>query len=392
MGDLSAQQETALKQFKIQIEDVWKPEYTDHFLLRWLRARDFDVAKAEDLLRGNIKWRYEKGVDSILKTYKPPKVLQQYFPGGLFNYDKTGSPVWILPFGNGDFRGMLQCVSKDEIGMLIVYTLEMIAEERKKQSKKLGKEVETMMILFDYENFSMRQVYSLQVIDLIRSCAALYEQHYPETLKRAFIFNTPGFFPIFWKIIRPFLSERTANKVQILTKGDEWKSVLLEHIDGSQLPAHWGGTVVNAAGDPRCSDKILAGGIVPEKMYRKHGRRLSEESSSTVCTLDSGKVLEVPVEVTVAHSVLDWKFQTSNGDIGFGLFFCTGADKTKLREVVPLSRIACDHVPETGQLKVAEAGTYLFKFDNSFSWVTKKKFSYVVQVRSPTDVPSSSTS
>lgn len=35
------------------------------------------------------------------------QVLERYFPGGVFNYDREGNPVWIMPYGDGDFRGKL---------------------------------------------------------------------------------------------------------------------------------------------------------------------------------------------------------------------------------------------------------------------------------------------
>ncbi len=52
VGDLSPQQEAALQQFKAVLQDIQnKPEDTDHYYLRWLRARRFDVHKAELMFR-----------------------------------------------------------------------------------------------------------------------------------------------------------------------------------------------------------------------------------------------------------------------------------------------------------------------------------------------------
>lgn len=38
-------------QFRTAIEDTLRPEFDDYFLLRWLRARKFDVVAAELMLR-----------------------------------------------------------------------------------------------------------------------------------------------------------------------------------------------------------------------------------------------------------------------------------------------------------------------------------------------------
>lgn len=56
VGDLSPQQEAALQQFKVALQDIPnKPDDTDYYYLRWLRARKFDVEKAELMFRNVSK-------------------------------------------------------------------------------------------------------------------------------------------------------------------------------------------------------------------------------------------------------------------------------------------------------------------------------------------------
>lgn len=51
-GDLSSQQEQALASFRDAVADIPdKPEDDDYYYLRWLRARKFNVRKAETMLR-----------------------------------------------------------------------------------------------------------------------------------------------------------------------------------------------------------------------------------------------------------------------------------------------------------------------------------------------------
>ena len=52
VGDLSPQQESALQQFKAALEDIPnKPDDSDQYFLKWLRARKFNVHKAEVMFR-----------------------------------------------------------------------------------------------------------------------------------------------------------------------------------------------------------------------------------------------------------------------------------------------------------------------------------------------------
>ena len=52
VGDLSATQEEALRQFREAVAEIPnKPEDDDYYYLRWLRARKFNVKKAEEMFR-----------------------------------------------------------------------------------------------------------------------------------------------------------------------------------------------------------------------------------------------------------------------------------------------------------------------------------------------------
>lgn len=59
----------------------------DAHLLRFLRARDFDVHKARDMIVASLLWRKQHNVDRILSEFVPPPVLLKYFPGGWHHSD-----------------------------------------------------------------------------------------------------------------------------------------------------------------------------------------------------------------------------------------------------------------------------------------------------------------
>lgn len=373
MGRDAAQEKRALEQFKEAVRDIWRDQFTDPYLLRWLRARDFDVTKAQELLRKNLKWRADNEIDTLVERYECHPVLKKYFPGGIFNHDREGCPMYIVPIGYGDFRGMLQCVSKEDIVLHVIYTMELMQRDMDNQTRKLGKTVNTSLFLFDYEHFSLKQVYSWQVLDLVHSLTALYENHYPETLKLGLLINTPSFFPLFWRIVRPFITETTANKLHMFTH-DGWQEILLKHADPSQLPAHWGGTIVDPVGGARCTHVIGPGGELPVAVSRGGGG-LATDPEAVNCFLERGRSIEVPVHVESAGAKLHWRFQAR--DVAFALWKTSGETRVQLLEP---RRIACDRDPECGQMHCEEPGTYTFLFDNSFSWFTGKQLSYVIQV------------
>lgn len=68
LEDLSAEQKQGLNQFRETIkskEYFNEKRHDDRCLLRFLRARKFDVVKAEEMLDAAEKWRKEFNVDAI---------------------------------------------------------------------------------------------------------------------------------------------------------------------------------------------------------------------------------------------------------------------------------------------------------------------------------------
>uniref|UniRef100_A0A8C0WKS0 CRAL/TRIO N-terminal domain-containing protein n=1 Tax=Castor canadensis TaxID=51338 RepID=A0A8C0WKS0_CASCN len=62
-------------QFRENIQDVLPalPNSDDYFLLRWLRARNFDLQKSEAMLRKHVEFRKQKDIDNIT-SWQPPEL------------------------------------------------------------------------------------------------------------------------------------------------------------------------------------------------------------------------------------------------------------------------------------------------------------------------------
>ncbi len=53
------------------------------------------------------------------------------------------------------------------------------------------------------------------------------------------------------------MAQETQAKMKIFgCNKEEWKAALLEEIDADQLPAFYGGTMVDPDGDPKCPSKV----------------------------------------------------------------------------------------------------------------------------------------
>lgn len=75
MGDMNEDQEKALDIFRAWIKETNitdHPQYDDYYLLRFLRARKFDMEKTQLMFTNFINWRRENDVDNVI-TVSPSK-------------------------------------------------------------------------------------------------------------------------------------------------------------------------------------------------------------------------------------------------------------------------------------------------------------------------------
>jgi hypothetical protein len=75
MDDMSEEQTAALHVFKQYIREnnlTSDPTYDDYYLLRFLRARKFDMDKTKLMFNNFLDWRKENDVDNILEVRTVP--------------------------------------------------------------------------------------------------------------------------------------------------------------------------------------------------------------------------------------------------------------------------------------------------------------------------------
>lgn len=89
LGKLDMIQESKLVQLRHSIEELRGssvPGYAT--LLRFLRATEFSVEKAREMLTQSLHWRKKHQIDKLLDEYEMPQVIKDYFPGGWHHFDK----------------------------------------------------------------------------------------------------------------------------------------------------------------------------------------------------------------------------------------------------------------------------------------------------------------
>uniref|UniRef100_A0A3P8W0Z4 SEC14-like lipid binding 7 n=1 Tax=Cynoglossus semilaevis TaxID=244447 RepID=A0A3P8W0Z4_CYNSE len=328
----------------------------------------------------HVEFRRQMKVDTIVSDWKPPEVIEKYMAGGLCGYDREGSPVWYDVIGPLDPKGLLLSATKQDFLKTKIRHAEMLQRECCWQSEKLGKSIEAITLIYDCEGLGLKHIWK-PAIETYGEILTMFEDNYPEALKRVFLIKAPKMFPMAYSLIKHFLCEETRRKIIVL--GGNWQDVLLKHIDPEQLPVAYGGNLTDPDGDPRCRTMIRYGGTVPKSYYVQESVKVQYDNSVTI---SRGSIYQLECDVAAPKSQLRCQFASDGADIGFGVYRRTkegGQKVADMLQVLPSERYNAHLVPEDSWLSLPEAGVYVLCFDNSYSILQSKKVSYKVEVLPP---------
>ncbi|KAH8696749.1 CRAL-TRIO domain-containing protein [Talaromyces proteolyticus] len=204
-----------------------KQDSPDAVLLRFLRARKWDVHKAFSMMLSNYIWRVESNVDEDImpngelhalkesqnekdkaEEKKGKDFLSQLRMGKsyLHGADRDGRPIIVVTVRIHKPGAQ----SEEALERYILHIIEMTR-------LLLEPPVETGTILFDMTGFTLSNM-EFPPVKFIIQC---FESNYPECLGRLLIHNAPWIFSGVWKLIRPLMDPVVASKVHFTKNLDE---------------------------------------------------------------------------------------------------------------------------------------------------------------------------
>ncbi|OJD38074.1 cral trio domain-containing protein [Diplodia corticola] len=235
--------ETTPEELRASLWSMVKHDNPDALLLRFLRARKWDVQAALIMLISALRWRatemhvdddiirkgeghafeQAKSADAAAKK-EGEDFMTQLRIGKSFVHgvDKEGRPMCYV-------RVRLHKPGEQSEQSLERFTVYLIETTR----MMLSPPVDTAVIVFDMSEFALANMDYTPVKFMIKC----FEANYPESLGAVMVYKAPWVFQGIWSIIRGWLDPVVASKVHFVKTADE----LSEFVPRSNIPTEMGG-------------------------------------------------------------------------------------------------------------------------------------------------------
>uniref|UniRef100_A0A3P9INE0 SEC14-like protein 1 n=1 Tax=Oryzias latipes TaxID=8090 RepID=A0A3P9INE0_ORYLA len=318
LGDLTPLQESCLIRLRQWLQETHKGKIPkDQHVLRFLRARDFNMDKAREFLCQSLTWRKQHQVDFLLDTWERPQLLQDFFTGAWHHHDRDGRPLYVLRLGQMDTKGLVRALGEEVLLRQVLSLNEEGLRRCEENTRVFGRPISCWTCLMDLDGLNMRHMWRPGVKALLRIIEVV-EANYPETLGRLLIVRAPRVFPVLWTLVSPLIDENSRKKFFVYAGNDyQGPGGLVDYIDREIIPDFLGGA---------CLCDIPDGGTVPKSLYRTAEQLESEENCLlTDCiyktaNIFKGTPFEMLIEITEASSVITWDFDVSKGDVVFNIY------------------------------------------------------------------------
>ncbi|KAH6986519.1 CRAL-TRIO domain-containing protein [Ilyonectria sp. MPI-CAGE-AT-0026] len=196
-------------------QGLWNSILADHpdaTVLRFLRARNWDVTEAMDMLASAINWRNERQVDEeivgkgetvgmkLSPTVDEEAFVTQYRSGKSYvrGSDKDGHPIYIIKVRLHDPH--LQSATAMET--YVLHNIETIRVLARGSCDKA-------CLVFDLTGFGLRNM----DFHVVKFLVEVLEARYPETLGVVLVHNAPFVFWGLWNVIKRWLDPVISSKI-----------------------------------------------------------------------------------------------------------------------------------------------------------------------------------
>lgn len=198
------------------------------FLLKFLRARDFDVELSLKLLLNYQRWRKDSPeISGCLSPVSVLGLLKESYLAVLLPRDHAESRVLIYRIGQWNPKDW----SAYQVFRVSLMTSEVIAMETQTQRRGIK-------VIFDLQGWCLGHALQINP-SLARKISSVLSDSFPLKVRGIHLVNVPLFFRPVFAMIRPFLPEKIKQRIHV--HGSDYEDSLADFFSPPVLPAEYGG-------------------------------------------------------------------------------------------------------------------------------------------------------
>ncbi|QCD77410.1 4-nitrophenyl phosphatase [Vigna unguiculata] len=211
-------------------------EGIDVVLLKFLRAREFRVSDAFEMLKKTLKWRKESNIDSLVDEEFASDLASAAYMSGV---DHEGHPVCYNVFGAFESEELYQKTfgTEEKRSEFLRWRCQMMEKGIQKLNLKPGG-VSSLLQINDLKNSPGISNKELRVAT--KQTVAILQDNYPEMVAKNIFINVPFWYYALNALLSPFLTQRTKSKI-VVARPNKVTETLTKYIPIEEIPVQYGG-------------------------------------------------------------------------------------------------------------------------------------------------------
>ncbi|XP_021749781.1 patellin-4-like [Chenopodium quinoa] len=264
-------------------------EGTDVILLKFLRAREFKVNDAFEMIKKTLVWRKDFKIQSILGEDLGEDLANAAYMNGK---DRENHPVCYNIFGVFGNQELYQKTfgSEEKSEQFLRWRIQFMEKGIEKLDFRPGG-VTSILQVYDLKNCP--GPFKKEIRSATSKAVGLLQDNYPELVARNVFINVPFWYYAFYSLISPFLTQRSKSKF-VVARPAKVTETLLKYIPFDEIPIQYGG--FNRENDIEFN---------------------SEEGVVTEIFLKSGSTETVEIPAEQAGATLIWDLAVLGGEVSY---------------------------------------------------------------------------